>query len=256
MMLGSVSKAGRLLSLFTLDSPEWGVSEVAKELGIAKSSAFALLVTLDDIGLVRRLSDSRYRLGWRIAELNRTLRQSTDFINPARQQLQQFANQLQATVHIAGLHSSEVVYLDRICGRPGPTLTESGVGTVMPAHSTALGKVLLASRGPAEVDSMLALHGLRPCTTRTITAADALRTELARVRLVGYGRDVEETVPSVCCVAAPIRDRSGSVDAAVSFTVLATQFSAHELQLRTIVRSFARDISRRRRLESQLAHVG
>jgi DNA-binding IclR family transcriptional regulator len=64
-MLGSVSRACRVLGLFTTDSPEWGVSQVALELGAAKSSVRALLATLAEIGLVRRLPDGRYRLGWR-----------------------------------------------------------------------------------------------------------------------------------------------------------------------------------------------
>jgi len=71
-MLGSVAKAGRVLSLFDAGSPERGVSEVAAALGIAKSSAHALLVPLGEVGLVRRLADGRYRLGRRILELSRT----------------------------------------------------------------------------------------------------------------------------------------------------------------------------------------
>ncbi|MET8511868.1 IclR family transcriptional regulator [Streptomyces sp. NPDC005077] len=256
MMLGSVSKAGRVLGLFTPEAPEWGVSEVATAIGIAKSSAHALLVTLDDIGLVRRLAGGRYRLGWRILELNRTLRHSTDFLGPHRARLQRVAVSLGATVHLAALQGREVVYLDKIVAPHGPVLAESGVGLAMPAHCTALGKVLLASLGPVDADAMLALHGLPRRTASTITDAVGLQEELARIRALGYGLDLEEAVSSVCCVAAPIRDRMGEVEAAVSLTLPAGIFHDRQQQVRETVRSAAEAISRLRRDRLQLATAG
>jgi len=119
-MLGSVAKAGRVLDLFTADAPEWGVSEVAGALGIAKSSAHALLTTLDGIGLVRRSVEGRYRLGWRILELNRTLRHGTDFLGPHRVRLRHLADGLRGTVHVGALQGREVIYLDKITGARGP----------------------------------------------------------------------------------------------------------------------------------------
>lgn len=253
-MLSSVSKVGRVLGLFTRETPEWGVSQVALRLGIAKSSAHALLVTLDDIGLVRRLPDGRYRLGWRILELNHTLRTSVDFLGPSRARLQQLADGLEAIVHVAGLRDQEIVYLERIVGRRCTAGVDSGVGMAMPAHRTALGKVMLAALGgPAE--ALPTSEALRRRTGRTITTGRALQDELDRVRLTGYAVDHEEAVAGVCCLAAPIRDRNGAVEAAVSLTLPASRFRDREQLLPGIVRSAAGEISRNRRGEP-LAHVG
>lgn len=256
-MLGSVSKAGRVLDLFTSGAPEWGVSEVAAALGIAKSSAHALLTTLDDIGLVRRLADGRYRLGWRILELNRTLRHSTDFLGLYRSRLQQVAERLQATVHLGALRGREVIYLDKIVGSRAPVIAESGVGLAMPVHCTALGKVLLASFGPVDTDAMLDLHGMPRRTANTVTDAAHLQDELARIRLLGFGYDLEEAVSALCCVAAPLRDRRGDVEAAISLTLPAAQFQNSQQQIRATVRSAAEAISRLQRTPlPQLAAAG
>jgi IclR family transcriptional regulator, KDG regulon repressor len=255
-MLGSVSKAGRVLDLFTPEDPEWGVSEVASALRIAKSSAHALLATLDDIGLVRRLTDGRYRLGWRILELNRTLRHGADFLGPHRTRLRGIAADLHATVHVGALHGHEVIYLDKVTAPRGPVVAESGVGLAMPAHCTGLGKVLLASLDPVGADSVLALHGLPRRTAATITGAARLQEELEQVRRLGYAYDLEESVAALCCVAAPIRDRRGDVEAAISLTVPATVLRDRLPQVRATVRSAAEAVSRLRRSRPALVEAG
>ncbi|MET7780184.1 MULTISPECIES: IclR family transcriptional regulator [Streptomyces] len=256
-MLGSVTKAGRVLDLFTAETPEWGVSEVAGSLGIAKSSAHALLVTLSDIGLVRRLVGGRYRLGWRIVELNRTLQDSADFLGPHRARLREVAHGLGATVHLGALQGREVIYLDKIASTRSPVIAESGIGLTMPAHCTGLGKVLLASLGPVDTDAMLALHGLPRRTSNTLTNAQCLQDELARIRLLGHAYDMEETMASLCCVAAPIHDRRGEVEAAISMTLPEARFHERRQQVLTMVRSAAVAISRLRRDDrSALATAG
>jgi DNA-binding IclR family transcriptional regulator len=255
-MLGSVSKAGRVLDLFTPEDPEWGVSEVASALRIAKSSAHALLATLDDIGLVRRLIDGRYRLGWRILELNRTLRHGADFLGPHRIRLRHIAGNLQGTVHVGALQGREVIYVDKVTGASAPEIAESGIGLAMPAHCTGLGKVLLAALDSVDTDSMLDLHGLPRRTASTITDAARLREELERVRRYGFAYDLEESVSALCCVAAPIRDRRGDVEAAISLTVPATVLRDRVQQVRTAVRSAAEAVSRLRRNRPALVGAG
>ncbi|MGW4334076.1 IclR family transcriptional regulator [Rhodococcus koreensis] len=243
-MLGTVSKAGKVLGLFTSGLPEWGVSEVASELHIPKSSAHALLSTLNQIGLVRRIPDGRYRLGWRILELNRTLLESTDFLGAARSRTQQIADQLNATIHIAALREHDVIYLDKVTGCRRPEFTASAVGLAAPAHCTALGKVLLANLDEGQADALVERHGLTRCTSRTITSKPQLRAELGAVRLRGCSYDLEESASKICCVAAPIRDTQGVVQAAISISAPASQFRQHPVVLRRSVQRAAMGISR------------
>jgi DNA-binding IclR family transcriptional regulator len=218
-MLSSVSRVGRVLDLFTPGSPEWGASGVAHELGIAKSSAHALLVTLDDIGLVRRLTDGRYRLGWRIAELNRALRASTELGTEQRARLQRVADDLDAVLHIASTRIGELVYLDRIVGRRVRLPVDPGTGEA--AHRAALRRVLLAPSDCAERD---AAAGPRDLTVN-------------------------------CSVAAPIRSRKGEVDAALSLTIATAATVVTRRRLEAVVQTLAEEIARARRAEPDLRGV-
>ena len=258
-MLSSVSRVGQVLDLFTPETPEWGVSGVAVQLGIAKSSAHALLITLDHIGLIRRIPEGRYRLGWKISGLNRTLRRSTDVLSSSRGQLQHLADGLRAMVYVAGFHGGEIVYLDRIIGCGSPDIVEVNVGMTMPAHCTALGKVMLASLEAHDVEAVIARNGLRRYTPHTITSAEVLHEELSHIRVHGYARDVQEAIKGVCCVAAPVRNSSGDVEAALSLTMPATKFRGGEGQLPTVVRSAAGELTRnhtRYRPQSTAASTG
>jgi len=244
-MLGTVCKAGDVMDLFTTNVPEWGVSEVADHMRLPKSSAHALLATLAEIGLVRRTSGGRYRLGWRVFELHRTLMETTDFLEPSRALLGQLADNLQATVHVAALRKHDVIYLEKVTGSRAANLAASAVGLVAPAHSTSLGKVLLADRDAEFCGSVADRHGLRQNTAKTVTSLAGLLDELETVRQRGWAGDLSETLPGVCCVGVPIRDQGGSVQAAISVTVPARQFERLKAPLRRSVQNAAASIMRR-----------
>ncbi|MFC9835541.1 IclR family transcriptional regulator [Rhodococcus sp. NPDC127530] len=223
-MLGTVAKAGRVLDLFTSTNPEWGVCEVADRLEIPKSSAHALLSTLCEIGLTRRSVGGRYRLGWRIAELNRTLVGTTGLLASARPVLHQLADQLHATVELAALRHLKVSILDSVDGAAARNSRTVGPARPSSPHGTALGKVLLAHSEVRVIDAFIGDDRLMQHTPHTITCPTRFRAELKAIRLRGVGCDVEEAHIGLCSVAAPIRDAGGAVHAAISLTVPALSF--------------------------------
>lgn len=243
-MLGTVSKAGKVMELFTASSPEWGVSEVARAMVIPKSSAHALLTTLTDVGLVRRLPTGRYRLGWLLVSLNRTLLDTTDFVANKRPGLQILANRLSATIHLAALRGSDVIYLEKVFASEVANFTDTVVGSRAPAHCTALGKVLLAYSAPNEPKRIIERDGLARRTDRTITSWSRLNNELSQVRARGWGYDINETVRSLCCVAAPVWDSDGNVQAAISITLGADRFHQNAEALRRCLLSTAAELGR------------
>jgi len=83
-MLASVTRAGRLLALFTAENPSWGVTEIAVAIGMPKSSTHLLARSLEEIGMLRQCSDRRYRLGWRIVRLHRSLIDASELHDAAR----------------------------------------------------------------------------------------------------------------------------------------------------------------------------
>jgi len=244
-MLQTIQKIGPVLDLFTVERPEWGVSEVAEAIGTPRSSAHALLSSLVETGLLQSRGRGRYRIGWRVVELNETLRGTVDLRSVAYPVLEKLVREHGETAHLAVMERSRVLYVDKIIGTHMVTVTGARVGAQLEPHCSAVGKVLLAPRSSDEVRAMIAESPLRRLTPTTITNAEALLAELAQVRTAGIAFDLGEAVTDVHCVAAPIRDDLGTVVAAVSLTVPDTRFTRSRTELQRAVRAAGGEITGR-----------
>jgi IclR family KDG regulon transcriptional repressor len=224
-MLTTVKKVGPALDLFSSQHPEWGVSEVAAALGMSKSSAHALLTTLDEIGLLQRTPSARYRLGWRLLPLSRTLMQTTGYRTRVSRAMHTAVDRYGQTMHLAALDRGAVVYIERVRSANSRRLpTDSGAR--LPAHPSAVGKVLLAGRDES-LDLDYATAGtLKRYTPNTIVSAARLAAELGQVRASGIAYDREESIQGLCCIGAPVRSSDGAVIAAVSISASAAAFEA------------------------------
>lgn len=244
-MLGTIQKAGEVLELFTPEKPEWGVSEVAKALGIPKSGAHALLSTLAQVGFLKRGRDGRYRLGWRILTLSHVLLSTTSWRQEARKAMEELVARYGETTHLAVLNQGRVVYVEKLEGTRAVRVVNTGVGVELPAHCSGVGKVLLAFRPWEEVERIMAESGMPALTPNTITTLDELQTELQAVRERGYAYDIEEAVPELCCVAAPIRDHTGEVIAAMSLSVPFYRFQQMKAVYRSAILKATQEVSER-----------
>lgn len=244
-MLGTVQKVGEVLELFTREHPEWGVTEVARALGIPKSSAHALLATLSQIGLLKRGRDGRYRLGFRVLALAHVLLSTSSWREEARKAMEDLVARFGETTHLAVLECGRVVYVEKLEGTRAVKVATTGVGVELSAHCSAVGKVLLAHRPWEEVLGIVEARGLPALTPNTITTLDELKTELQAVRERGYAYDIEEAVPELCCVAAPIRDHTGEVIAALSLSVPFYRFQERKEEYRRAVLEATRTVSER-----------
>lgn len=243
-MLGTVTKAGKVLDLFTPEHPEWGVSEAAVTLGMPKSGVHSLLSTLVEIGLVQRTQQGRYRLGWRILALSRTLIESAAFQEEAQRRMQRTADRFGKTMHLAALDGGEIVYIAKAESRMSESIGVSGVGKKLAAHCSSVGKVLLAARGPDYVAAAAVDGGLPRRTPATITSLEKLQRHLVHVRERGYAYDLQEGMANLCCVGAPIRDRTGTVQAAMSISVPTHWFRQNPDLYRQLAQTTAADVSR------------
>ncbi|MDM3975311.1 IclR family transcriptional regulator [Mycobacterium marseillense] len=244
-MLQTVQKIGPVLDLFTVQRPDWGVTQVAEAIGLPRSSAHALLASLVETGLLRCQPRGRYRLGWRVVELNETLRGSIDLQAVASAVLQRLVDQHGETVHLAVMQHGRVLYLDKLPGTRQLTVAGARVGTQLEAHCSAVGKVLLAYCHAQELQRFLAGAPLRRLTPATKTDPLLLRAELDTIRASGIGFDECETVGEVSCVAAPIRDDSGVVVAALSLTAPSGRLRSRRNEYRRSVKAAALEISHR-----------
>lgn len=215
-LLSSVRNAARLLKQFSERDRELGVTELARRLGLGKSTVHRLLATLTAESLLERGSaPGTYRLGLALYELGAAVSTHVDLHEAARPVLASLRNATGETVHVAVLDGLEVVHVERL-ESPHALRIFSVVGHRLPAHCTSTGKVLLAALSPDELAERL--DGWEPTrrTARTVASREALLVELARVTERGWAENVEESEIGVGSVGAPVRGADGTVVAAVS----------------------------------------
>jgi DNA-binding IclR family transcriptional regulator len=239
----TVKKIGPVLDLFSVEDPEWGVTEVAEQLRIAKSSAHALLVSLVEVGLLSSTAQSRYRLGWRFLDLGETLKASLDIRPLALPVMRALVARHRETVELSILDRGRVLYLERVEGTHPVRFSGAPVGAHRAAHASASGKVLLALRPRGEVDRIAALEGLPRLTAATNTDLGRLHDELIETRRNGFATDVEELVPGVSCVAAPVCIEGEMTLGALSISAPSSRFRAQSDVLARAVVDGARAIS-------------
>ncbi|MFO7549703.1 MAG: IclR family transcriptional regulator [Acidimicrobiia bacterium] len=215
-ILSSVRNAARLLKQFSARDREFGVSELARRLGLGKSTVHRLLVTLSAEHLVEQDPESgRYRLGLAVYDLGAAVATGLDLHEAVMPSMEQLRAATGETVQVAVLDGREVVYIERL-DSPNTLRLFMEVGRRNWAHCTGTGKLLLAHLPDYELDRVLEGWELPALTSRTITDPERLRRELKEIRGRGFAHNLEESEEGVLSVAGPIRDGIGRVRAAMS----------------------------------------
>ncbi|WP_309055762.1 IclR family transcriptional regulator, partial [Streptomyces sp.] len=160
----------------------------------------------------------RYRLGVRTYQLGSRYAEELDLAAEGRQVAQEVAETCGETVHVALLEDMDVIYIAKVDSTHAVRMV-SAAGRRLPAHCTAVGKMLLATLPEAELEARLDGRELTAMTPNSLTDPDALRAALAEIRILGVAVEQRESNPDVSCVAAPVRDRAGRVVAALSISV-------------------------------------
>lgn len=242
--LGSVANAARVLKAFTPHRREWGVSDLARELDIAKSTAHRLLATLTDESLLEQdPRTGRYRLGLAAFDMAAAA-QSSDLHEAVLSPMTELRNRTGETVQVAVLDGREVVYVERL-DSPNTLRLFMEIGRRNSAHSTGCGKALLAFAPPDQLDRLLDGWRLDAKTPHTITTAGHLRADLAEVRQRGYAVNRGESEVGVISIAAPIRDASTRCVAAISVAGPAERLEPHEFAVAQATVEVAAATSRR-----------
>jgi DNA-binding IclR family transcriptional regulator len=221
-VIQTVTNALRLLEEFRY-ADQLGVTELARRLGLHKNNVFRLLATLEEAGFVEQVADNEsYRLGTACLEVGQAFLRTRSLTRLGRSALEALARDTAETAHLAVLQGFEVVHLD---GEAPRQLVGSRVrtGERMPAHGSALGKAILACGDPSgweRVDrEWVRQDALTSLTPATITDRDKFFEHLRGAAGDGFALDLEESVPGLCCAAAPVRDANGNVVGALSISV-------------------------------------
>jgi DNA-binding IclR family transcriptional regulator len=212
----TVSRAVALLKAFTDAQPERSLAELARAVGLHRTTTYRLLRALESDGMVMRgASGDTYRLGPEAIALGARALRSNDLRSAGHAELETLARATGETATLEVLAEDQVVILDEVIGQHHLLGTAQFVGTRWPAHATSTGKVLLAHLSDA--DRKAILHApLAKHTPHTMTTLAALRDELACVREQGYATAIHELELGFTAVGAPVRNHDGIVVAAIS----------------------------------------
>ena len=212
--LSSVTSALLVMKAFSAEEAEIGISSLAKRLGLAKSTVHRLAVTLAAEGFLEQNPDTgRYRLGLSLFTLGALARRRMDVSNVSRPLLGVLRDKYQEATTLAILSGPSIMFLHNL--ESGQAIgTRAHIGDLKPAYCTAEGRVLLAFSPPPVLAAVLA-EPREQRTSKTLVEAKALQQLLDEVRQAGYAIDDEESEEGMRCLAAPVRDISGKVVAAV-----------------------------------------
>jgi IclR family transcriptional regulator, acetate operon repressor len=191
-----------------------GVTDIAAETGLAKSTVSRLLSTLHDLGAVSQIdAGGAYRTGDLMVELASAAIPGKGLVSRARPHLVALVHAVHEAAGLSVLDGDLVFYLDQV-DTDNPVQVRDWTGVRVPAHAVSSGLVMLAAVTSARLDDYLS-RPLEVFTPHTMTHPAALRERLARVAAQGWSWVFEEFALGINSVAAPVRDRSGAVVAAV-----------------------------------------
>lgn len=229
----SIERASIILDVLSEYPQGLSLGHISGKTGLNKGTVHRLLSSLAFLDFARQDTETKkYSLGFKLLELGNRLLSQIDLRTEARPFLMELAERTKETVHLVIIDRFEVLYVDKVEPYAQPTGLGmvSKLGLRIPAHCSAVGKVLLAALPEEKVKDMAGKRGLAGRTKHTITDPVKLLKHLKLVKKNGYALDDEENEIGVRCVGAPVRDQRGEVVAAISVSVPAIRIETRVLE--------------------------
>lgn len=252
----SIERALRILEEFTAKEKELGVTELAKRVGLNKSTCFGILQTLQSKGYLEQNEDNgKYCLGLKLFELGQTYEAGLELREISRPYLQLLVEKTRETVHLVVRNKMDAVYIEKVEG-PSAINIISQVGKRVNLHCTGVGKCLMAHFPPKDLDTVMK-RDLIKFTPYTITDKQKLNQELNHIRERGFSIDDEEIELGLRCVAAPIFNYKGETIGAISISGPTSRITYERIaELSVLVKETAQDISQRLGYKNNKAAAG
>lgn len=226
MQIQSVSRAIDILGLFSQDKPRMGVTEIAKALKLNTGTAFGLINTLQQRGLLEKDPESkRYGLGPKLYELGTIQLWSKRLYQVGVYPVHRLSESTHKSTRLYSLEQKNMLLILQVF-HPSEHFPFGGAFSPrLPLYCTGAGKAILAWLPEAELTDYLNKTELYPFTSTTISDKRALRRELKKIRKQGYSTDREEFMKGINCIAMPIFDFSNRPVGAVSVSVDSVYFA-------------------------------
>jgi DNA-binding IclR family transcriptional regulator len=245
-LVPAIKRAFDVIELLAHQEAGMGISDIRRALGLPVSSTAGIVYTLAELGyLDRNESDSSYRLSVKLVGVGRKALDRVNLVSQCHDLLRDVVRESGLTGHVAVLRGEDSVYIDRVSS-DNIVQVNSYVGQRWPAHTSAVGKAMLAFMPEGQLERMLKHMTLTARTRYSVTSPPALMKQIRRFRRLGYVWERNEGEEGLGCVAAPIFGPSHEVVAAMSLTGTTLQLSSSRLPaLGKLVKNYAWQTSRR-----------
>jgi len=240
----SLARAFSILEEVARSRDGINLADLSRKVGLHNSTTFHLVKTMVSLGYIRQIKDDkRYRIGRPLFALAANALDEIEMVSLATPVLEDLSRETGESGHFAVPMGDSVVVIARTAGAGAFQLTER-VGVVRPAYCTALGKVILATFKPEQLDGFFRRVELAPVTPNSITDAAVLRKNIDDVRQSGIAFDDGEFNPEVRCIAVPVQDFTGRIMGAIGISGPIWRLNIQALQTRAqAVRAAARRLS-------------
>jgi len=209
-MIQSLDRGLEILFILA-ENKSRGVTELAEDLKVNKSTVFRLLETMEKRDLVQQDEvTAKYRLGIGLLHISEGLVKNLDVINISKPTLKQLMDSTKESVHLCTFANDKVYVVDQVKSNY-PMKVSAAIGHEEPIHCSSVGKCILAYLSEEKRNKILDEVQFVPYTAKTKTSKEALVEELKQIRKNGYALDDEELSVGVCCIAAPIYNHKGEV---------------------------------------------
>lgn len=247
-LVPAVTRALDILELFLDGDGTLSAPDIVRKLQLPRTTVHELVTTLAARSYIVQVpgQPGRYRLGVRPYQLGSRYAEQLDLAAEGQQVARSVAETCDETVHVAILEGTDVIYIAKVDSTHAVRMV-SAAGRRLPAHCTSVGKMLLASLPEAELAARIPADAeLIAMTENSITEPAALLAHLAEIRRRGIAVESRESNTDVSCVAAPVRDRTNRVVAALSISVPMIRWSDDRLdELTQLAAKGAADLSER-----------
>lgn len=213
----SLAKALRLLECFTIQEPEWGVTELAEKLDMAKSNAHSIISTFEQMGYIIQLPNKKYTLGLKLLEFAFIINQNLGYPKAIYDLVLKAANLTDQIVYFGVPYGDKVLYLyvahpvDRMHEIPYREI----LGENVPLCSAGIGKAILAAMPEEEWMDRIPEHPIK-YTPNTLTDREEIIDELRSIKRRGFAIDNMEHHTNIRCVGVPVYNGAGQLVAGIS----------------------------------------
>ena len=229
-LIKSLQKGLMVLEAFARSAHPMTLQEIAGELGIGPTTMFRFLHTLEKTGFIEKdIKHKTYRLTPKVLTLGYAVFHSSDLWQTAHPYLVKTSARLNETMNMAILDGTDILYIDRIKTQKILQINLE-IGSKLPAYCTSMGRVLLSGLPEDEAREILSASKREKFTEKTLTDINAIERVLEKTRREGYALNDGELAPELKSIAAPVRNETGRVVAAVNIAVHASQYDVSKMK--------------------------